>query len=729
MNPEICFSTRMLFQTLASELNASMAMADELSREFDSLMKECSSNTETGSTISIEKPEKSHLSERDKDTSGSLSPPLVPTPVAIEPSPHSQNLEASDSKSSTPPPVFSHASSPDSHQTDSPHPAVSRPFPDCPLTPQNTSSSTRAAQGTMGRMSPRRDSRISPHLFGQSPSSSLPRNFGSWSPAALSSGSEVGMWRENSPAEWSEPDSDVVYGRRPQHAYEKPERLRPFRSGNTWGKSRQDSPPHVFSKDSQTHQLKLPNASLPRNVRLHAVHSDHSSSSSSSSSSSMPPSPYNTLAAISRICAAPISSSRAHWHHPVPLSIIMQAQNPRWALATTRHPRAMGLEMAPPIPQQHVPQLTASEKRQPIIGQGTERHDMIAMIATSSERQMEKEEGNPISFPQPQIPTRLPVVAPEAPGCAELLLLRSEIPRALKKRETFNQPLPLVHRKQFQQMICKLYDKKDLHHKGEPGSESSSSSEGEECPKICAANPSIPVQVTLQHKRVQSILRRPSRERKGSGRRARLSPQVLLLDGALEGDLDTVQRAVKEMSDPNQPNEEGVTALHNAICGGHSTIVDFLVQVGANVSAPDSHGWTPLHCAASCNDRSMCEYLVRSGAAVLSVTEGDGATAVQKCDPFAVGFEECEGFLREVEGAMGVDNGGALYALWGYPAQAPDELSFREGDTVTIKKKQEGAEWWWASLDGREGFVPSNYFSLFPKVQPKSLLDQNQKSH
>lgn len=45
------------------------------------------------------------------------------------------------------------------------------------------------------------------------------------------------------------------------------------------------------------------------------------------------------------------------------------------------------------------------------------------------------------------------------------------------------------------------------------------------------------------------------------------------------------------MTDPSQPNDEGITALHNAICGGHYVVVDFLVRVGANASAPDSHGW------------------------------------------------------------------------------------------------------------------------------------------
>lgn len=107
-------------------------------------------------------------------------------------------------------------------------------------------------------------------------------------------------------------------------------------------------------------------------------------------------------------------------------------------------------------------------------------------------------------------------------------------------------------------------------------------------------------------------------------RRARLNPLVLLLDAALTGELDVVQQAVKEvsaaraqgrrggssvrgmvlgteppplcpppaqMNDPSQPNEEGITALHNAICGANYPIVDFLIAAGANVNSPDSHGW------------------------------------------------------------------------------------------------------------------------------------------
>ncbi len=45
------------------------------------------------------------------------------------------------------------------------------------------------------------------------------------------------------------------------------------------------------------------------------------------------------------------------------------------------------------------------------------------------------------------------------------------------------------------------------------------------------------------------------------------------------------------MSDPSASNDEGITALHNAICAGHFEIVKFLVEFGCNVNSPDSDGW------------------------------------------------------------------------------------------------------------------------------------------
>lgn len=48
---------------------------------------------------------------------------------------------------------------------------------------------------------------------------------------------------------------------------------------------------------------------------------------------------------------------------------------------------------------------------------------------------------------------------------------------------------------------------------------------------------------------------------------------------------------VFQVDDPSMPNDEGITALHNAVCAGHTEIVKFLVQFGVNVNAADSDGW------------------------------------------------------------------------------------------------------------------------------------------
>ncbi|KAJ3590279.1 hypothetical protein NHX12_008232, partial [Muraenolepis orangiensis] len=76
---------------------------------------------------------------------------------------------------------------------------------------------------------------------------------------------------------------------------------------------------------------------------------------------------------------------------------------------------------------------------------------------------------------------------------------------------------------------------------------------------------------------------------------------------------------------------------------------------------------------------------------------------------------------------MGADNSGVIYALWNYPAQAADELSFREGDMVTILQRPDGVDWWWPSLCGREGFVPNNYFGNLLEVDG-SGSDGNRKT-
>ncbi|XP_043424019.1 apoptosis-stimulating of p53 protein 2 isoform X2 [Prionailurus viverrinus] len=232
--------------------------------------------------------------------------------------------------------------------------------------------------------------------------------------------------------------------------------------------------------------------------------------------------------------------------------------------------------------------------------------------------------------------------------------------------------------------------------------------------------PEITGQVSLPPGK-RTNLRKTGSDRIAHGMRVKFNPLALLLDSSLEGEFDLVQRIIYEVDDPSLPNDEGITALHNAVCAGHTEIVKFLVQFGVNVNAADSDGWTPLHCAASCNNVQVCKFLVESGAAVFATTYSDTQTAADKCEEVEEGYAQCSQFLYGVQEKMGIMNKGVLYALWDYEPQHGDELPLREGDCLAVLRREdeEETEWWWARLQDQEGYVPRNLLGLYPRIKPR----------
>uniref|UniRef100_A0A673BY95 Protein phosphatase 1, regulatory subunit 13Ba n=1 Tax=Sphaeramia orbicularis TaxID=375764 RepID=A0A673BY95_9TELE len=216
-------------------------------------------------------------------------------------------------------------------------------------------------------------------------------------------------------------------------------------------------------------------------------------------------------------------------------------------------------------------------------------------------------------------------------------------------------------------------------------------------------------------------LKKPSSERTGHGLRVKFNPLALLLDASLEGEFDLVQRIIYEVENPSMPNDEGITPLHNAVCAGHHHIVKFLLDFGVNVNAADSDGWTPLHCAASCNSVHLCKMLVESGAAIFASTISDVETAADKCEEMEEGYTQCSQFLYGVQEKLGVMNKGLVYALWNYTAQQSDELSFSEGDAITVLRRRDDTEteWWWARLNDREGYIPRNLLGVREHKTPQ----------
>ncbi|XP_072743042.1 uncharacterized protein [Anoplolepis gracilipes] len=231
-------------------------------------------------------------------------------------------------------------------------------------------------------------------------------------------------------------------------------------------------------------------------------------------------------------------------------------------------------------------------------------------------------------------------------------------------------------------------------------------------------------------RRKKGNLKSSSTTGNGSGkvnlsRRVSFDPLALLLDASLEGELELVKKTAKEVANPSSANDEGITALHNAICAGHLEIVKFLVEFGCDVNAQDSDGWTPLHCAASCNNLSMVRFLVEHGACIFATTLSDHETAAEKCEEDEEGFDGCSEYLYSVQEKLGIMNNGQVYAVFDYEAQHADELSLKNGDSVVVLRKGDDneREWWWSKLGHKEGYVPRNLLGLYPRVQPVKAVD------
>jgi len=208
-------------------------------------------------------------------------------------------------------------------------------------------------------------------------------------------------------------------------------------------------------------------------------------------------------------------------------------------------------------------------------------------------------------------------------------------------------------------------------------------------------------------------------------------PLALLLDASLEGELDLVKKTAAEVTNPSAANDEGITALHNAICAGHLEIVQFLVLFGCDVNAQDSDGWTPLHCAASCNNLAMVRFLVEHGACIFATTLSDHETAAEKCEEDEEGFDGCSEYLYHIQEKLGIMNDGIVYAVYTYEAINSDELSFVESERMMVLRKGDELEkeWWWSkkeSGDHSEGYIPRNLIGLYPRVPAPNNGNQQQ---
>ncbi|CAF0784878.1 unnamed protein product [Didymodactylos carnosus] len=265
----------------------------------------------------------------------------------------------------------------------------------------------------------------------------------------------------------------------------------------------------------------------------------------------------------------------------------------------------------------------------------------------------------------------------------------------------------------------------------ENGSLSSSSSSVQSSPPISASTSLTTLTTTTTAiQNLKSLLKTPQTP-KNLSRRVMFDPLALLLDAAVVGELDLVMKAAKEVENASQPNDEGLTALHNAVCASNYDCVQFLVEFGCDINFADNDGWTPLHCAASCNNLKMVQFLVEHGACIFATTLRDNETAAEKCEEEEENYVSCSQYLLYIQDNLGLMNDGVVSALYDYessPLQDEDnsnELTFKDGDQLIILRRgdENESEWWWAKhqQNEQEGYVPRNYLGLYPRVRPGSM--------
>lgn len=86
---------------------------------------------------------------------------------------------------------------------------------------------------------------------------------------------------------------------------------------------------------------------------------------------------------------------------------------------------------------------------------------------------------------------------------------------------------------------------------------------------------------------------------------------------ATSGDLDAVQEILKKDVDVNRTlGAPSNSVLNRAIEGGNPSVVEAVLQAGADANALGETGWSPLMVAAFSGNSSIIKSLVRHGAQV-----------------------------------------------------------------------------------------------------------------
>ncbi|MFP6839888.1 MAG: ankyrin repeat domain-containing protein [Pseudohongiellaceae bacterium] len=119
-----------------------------------------------------------------------------------------------------------------------------------------------------------------------------------------------------------------------------------------------------------------------------------------------------------------------------------------------------------------------------------------------------------------------------------------------------------------------------------------------------------------------------------------------LIEATRSADLETVARLVTDGSDLNEVTGDGMTAVHWAADLGHISILELLLDAGAEVNPTTRIGsYTPLHLASSQANSAIVKKLLEAGADVSAPTTNSLATALHLAAQVVGGAESVKHLL------------------------------------------------------------------------------------
>ncbi|XP_077301815.1 protein phosphatase 1 regulatory subunit 12C-like isoform X2 [Arctopsyche grandis] len=96
-------------------------------------------------------------------------------------------------------------------------------------------------------------------------------------------------------------------------------------------------------------------------------------------------------------------------------------------------------------------------------------------------------------------------------------------------------------------------------------------------------------------------------------------------------------------------NVDGLSALHQAAINNNLEMVEFLVNLGADVNVEDRESWTPLHATVNCGHLSITRYLIDRGAN-LGAINSDGHLPIDIAES-----DEMKALIQEAVAKQGID--------------------------------------------------------------------------